>query len=199
MVTFGAEYGVLAVLAALLAWCWWRVARRQGAGAPAAVAGVAWAVLSAGLAVLLSVPVRSLVARRAPVVDHDQLTVLVPGRTGFSFVSGHATLAMAVAVGLFMVHRRTGLAAIALAALDGLGYVFMGTHYPTDVIGGFALGTATSLLLAPLAMLALAPLAAAVGRGRAAVLVRAPGRPRTAGVRGEPYPEPTAADKDLAA
>ena len=32
VVTFGAEYGVLAVLAALLAWCWWRVARRQGAG-----------------------------------------------------------------------------------------------------------------------------------------------------------------------
>ena len=40
----------------------------------------------------------------------------------------------------------------------------MGVHYPTDVIGGFALGTAVALLLAPLAMALLTPLMAAVSR-----------------------------------
>ena len=40
----------------------------------------------------------------------------------------------------------------------------MGVHYPTDVVGGFALGTAVVLLLAPLAQLLLTPVVAAVAR-----------------------------------
>jgi undecaprenyl-diphosphatase len=197
-VVFTGEYGVPAALAVLVLWCWWRPARRQRVEWPSAVAGVVWSVLAAGIALLLSVPVRSLVRRPAPAVDHSHLTVLIPGRTGFSFVSGHATVAMAVAVGLFMVHRRAGVVGLVLAALEGFVYVFTGTHYPTDVIGGFALGTASALLVAPLAMLFLVPLTTALGRTRAAVLVRSAGR-APAGVRGEPYPEPSARDKDLAA
>ncbi len=38
----------------------------------------------------------------------------------------------------------------------------MGVHYPTDVIGGFALGTAVALLLSPLAMALLTPVLKAV-------------------------------------
>ncbi|MFC7469610.1 phosphatase PAP2 family protein [Actinomadura keratinilytica] len=56
---------------------------------------------------------------------------------------------MALAVGLFIAHRRAGLAGIALAALLGFSRVYLGVHYPTDVIGGLALGTAVTLLLSP--------------------------------------------------
>ncbi len=42
----------------------------------------------------------------------------------------------------------------------------MGIHYPTDVIGGLALGTAVVLVLAPLAMAALTPVVRAVARSR---------------------------------
>jgi undecaprenyl-diphosphatase len=72
----------------------------------------------------------------------------------------------------------------------------MGVHYPTDVVGGFALGTAVALLLAPLAMALLTPLVTAVGGSGAGWLVRAPVKRRTSG---EPFPEPVAYDKDLAA
>lgn len=67
----------------------------------------------------------------------------------------------------------------------------MGVHYPTDVIGGFALGTAVALLLAPLALALLTPVLSAVARsGRGARLVRsrradAPRHPETVGI-----PEP---------
>lgn len=50
----------------------------------------------------------------------------------------------------------------------------MGVHYPTDVIGGFALGTAVALLLSPLAMALLTPVMKAVERSpRAGRLIRA--------------------------
>jgi undecaprenyl-diphosphatase len=161
------------------------------------VAGVLWSGLAAGIALLLNVPLREFVKRPRPFVDHEGIDVLVRGKNDFSFVSDHATLTMAVAVGLFLVSRKIGLLAVGIALAEGLCRVYMGVHYPSDVVGGFALGTAVALLLAPLAMMLLAPLAAAVGRSRFGWLVRA-GRPWGPG-DGVPYPEPSAHDKGLAA
>lgn len=101
--------------------------------------------------------------------------MLIPGKSDFSFVSDHATLTMAVGVGLFVAHRKYGLIGIALALAEGFCRVYMGVHYPTDVIGGFALGTAVALLLAPPAQALLVPLMTAIGRSKLAWLVRAPG------------------------
>ena len=77
----------------------------------------------------------------------------------------------------------------------------MGVHYPTDVIGGFALGTAVVLLLSPLAMALLTPVVAAVERSpRVGWLVRARG---ASGERGKVIPgarsEVEAEERDLAA
>jgi undecaprenyl-diphosphatase len=55
-------------------------------------------------------------------------------------------------------------------------------HYPTDVVGGFALGTAVALLLSPVAMALLTPLTRAVERSpRVGWLVSARGRAGAAG------------------
>jgi undecaprenyl-diphosphatase len=203
-VRFLAQYGLVAAAAVLAVCCWWRVARRQGDEAPSAVAGALWSVLSAGIALLLSVPIRGVVQRPRPFEDHQNLYVLLRGTSKFSFVNDHSTLTMAVGVGLFMVHRKIGLAGMGIAAVEGFTQVFMGVNYPTDVVGGLALGAATALLLAPLAMLGLVPLADALSRGRAAVLVRpaAPQVPDGVAVAGRPPAGPAAApacDKDLAA
>lgn len=173
-VAFLGEYGLLVAVAGLLVWSWWQVARRRPDDASTAVAGVMWAGLAAVVAMLLSIPIRDVVQRPRPFDDQSDLHVLLRGTSKFSFVNDHSTLAMAVGVGLFMVHRKAGLIGVALAVLEGFTRVFMGVNYPTDVIGGFALGTATALLLAPLAMLGLVPLARLLERGRAGVLVRAP-------------------------
>jgi undecaprenyl-diphosphatase len=195
-VEFVGEYGLILLMVLLAGWCWWRVARR-GQEAPAAVAGVLWSGLAAGIALMLNIPLRGFVERPRPFVDHDGLDVLIKGKSDFSFVSDHATLTMAVAVGLFLVSRKAGFVAIGVALVEGFCRVYMGVHYPTDVIGGFALGTAVALLLAPLAMALLTPLMTAVGRSRAGWLVRSPRPARQP--KGEPYPEPASYDKDLAA
>ncbi|MFE4056984.1 phosphatase PAP2 family protein [Streptomyces sp. NPDC059096] len=171
---FTGEYGILLALVLVTLWCWWSVRRRGSAeDSVTAVAGLVWAPLAAGIALLVNIPIRGFVERPRPFVDHKNLEVLVAGKTDYSFVSDHATMAMAVAVGIFIAHRRFGLAAIGLALLEGFCRVYMGVHYPTDVIGGFALGTAVALLLTPLALALLTPLVSAVARsGRLAPLVR---------------------------
>ncbi|WP_432086229.1 MULTISPECIES: phosphatase PAP2 family protein [unclassified Streptomyces] len=168
------EYGIVLAIVLTVLGCWWSV-RRRGTltDSVSAVAGLVWAPLAAGTALLVNIPIRGFVERPRPFVDHRGLEVLVGGKTDFSFVSDHATLAMALAVGLFVAHRGFGLAAIGLALAEGFARVYMGVHYPTDVIGGLALGTAVALLLAPLALALLTPVVSAVARsGRAARLVR---------------------------
>ncbi|WP_329210363.1 phosphatase PAP2 family protein [Streptomyces sp. NBC_01708] len=171
---FVGEFGIMFGMVLAVLWCWWSVRRRGTTeDSVTAVAGLVWAPLAAGIALLINIPIRGFVERPRPFFDHKGLEVLVAGKTDFSFVSDHATMAMAIAVGLFVANRKFGLVAIGLALLEGFCRVYMGVHYPTDVIGGFALGTAVALLLAPLAMMLLTPLVGAVARaGTVGRLVR---------------------------
>lgn len=175
------EYGILLALVLLVLWCWRGARRQDEATAVESFAALVWAPLAAGAALLLNVPLREFVGRPRPAAQHEGIDVLDPGagigHSAFSFVSDHSTLAMALGVGLFVAHRKFGYVGIGLALLEGFTRVYMGLHYPTDVIGGLALGTAVVLLLAPLAMALLTPVVRAVARSpRLGVLVRARGR-----------------------
>lgn len=197
---FVGEYGMLLAMVLLVLACWWSVRRRGGEDAASSVATLVWALLAAGLAVLVNVPIRGFVERPRPFVDHQGIDVLVTGKTDYSFVSGHATLTMATAVGLFVASRTFGTVGLGLALLEGFCQVYLGVHYPTDVVGGFALGTAVALLLSPLAMALLTPLVRAAERSpRAGWLVRARGaraaQPATPGTQAGA----TAQHRDLAA
>ena len=189
VLSFLGEYGVplASVLMLVVAWNWAR--RREDA--PSAVAGVLWAGLASGIALVLNIPVRAIVQRPRPFVAHPgQLDLLTNHQANGSFASDHATFTAAIAVGLLLIHRKFGLIAAGLAAFEGFLRVFMGVHYPTDVVGGYALGTSTVLLLAPLAMAVLVPLTRSVARTAAGPLIVAPaGRPsRRSGRRaGRPH------------
>ncbi|MFE4451851.1 phosphatase PAP2 family protein [Streptomyces sp. NPDC056796] len=208
---FVGEFGIMLAMVLAVLWCWWSVRRRGTTeDSVTGVAGLVWAPLAAGIALLINIPIRNFVERPRPFLDHKGLEVLVEGKTDYSFVSDHATMAMAIAVGLFVANRKFGLVAIGLALLEGFCRIYMGVHYPTDVIGGFALGTAVALLLAPLAMMLLTPLVGAVARagtvgrlvrsGRAVAAADGPGESR-----GIPEPSPGSGrggrpgEKDLAA
>ncbi|MFJ9079990.1 phosphatase PAP2 family protein [Streptomyces sp. NPDC102278] len=176
------EYGLPLAMVLLVLWCWRGARRLDEATAVDSFVALVWAPLAAGIALLLNVPLRGFVGRPRPFLQHEGLEVLGSGsgpaaRLGgaeFSFVSDHATMTMALAVGLFIANRRIGFIGIGLALLEGLCRVYTGVHYPTDVIGGLALGTAVVLLLAPAAAALLTPVVRAVVRWpRARWLVRA--------------------------
>jgi undecaprenyl-diphosphatase len=134
---FVGEYGLLLAMVLLVLWCWWSVRRRGADDAATSVAALVWAPLAAAIAVLVNVPIRGFVERPRPFRDHQGLEVLVTGKTDYSFVSDHATITMALGVGLFVANRKFGLAGIGLALLEGFCRVYMGVHYPTDVLAGF--------------------------------------------------------------
>jgi len=106
---------------------------------------VGWAVALGGNA-LLNVTLKQVVARVRPV--HDDGLVLAHG---FSFPSGHSSGAV-VAYGMlayvltrFLPPRWNaplGLAAVALAFTVGSSRVFLRVHFASDVVAGFASGTA---------------------------------------------------------
>ncbi|MFI5806631.1 phosphatase PAP2 family protein [Streptomyces sp. NPDC051561] len=174
IVEYVGEYGMLLGIVLVGVWCWWRGRSRGTADdSVASAAAIVWAPLAAGIALLVNIPIRGFVERPRPFLEHKGLEVLVDGKTDYSFVSDHATLAMALAVGIFMANRKLGLLGIALAVVAGVCRVYMGVHYPSDVVGGFALGTAVALLLAPLAAMVLTPVMSAISRwGVVSSLVR---------------------------
>ncbi len=69
-----------------------------------------------------------------------------------SFPSDHAVVAFCVAAGLWMVSRRLGALAIGYAALTNIPRIYMGVHYPTDVLAGALVGIGVASLgrIAPL-------------------------------------------------
>lgn len=170
LVSLIGEYGILLGLAVLCVTAWLEARRRPDA--PAAVAAVLWAPLSVAIAELANIPISAIVDRPRPFVDHPDLDVLVAGKAGtLSFVSDHSTMSMGIAIALFLVNRRLGLIGGGLALLQGFCRMFMGVHYPTDVIGGYALAAAVVLLLAPIAMAVLVPFCHSLSRTAAGPLI----------------------------
>jgi undecaprenyl-diphosphatase len=73
-----------------------------------------------------------------------------PAPGDWSFPSNHAAIAAAAAVALLFVSRRLAVVAIVAALAMGASRVWVGAHYPHDVLAGLAVGT----LVAAAAMLA---------------------------------------------
>ena len=62
---------------------------------------------------------------------------------GFGFPSGHTTMAFTIAALLHpVIPRRWRPLLWVLAAGVGLGRMYVGVHWPADVVGGAALGIA---------------------------------------------------------
>ena len=91
--------------------------------------------------------IKKLVQRPRPCNEtglREMLEVLVPCGGGFSFMSSHACNHMAVGIFFFYLlrQRESGWAWIFIfwAFVVGFAQVYVGVHYPSDVLAGFVYG-----------------------------------------------------------
>jgi undecaprenyl-diphosphatase len=136
-----ATYGVV-LFAGLLLAGWW-VARSTGNHTT--VAAALWTPLGAVLALAINQPIVNGVREARPYTVLPHILVLAHRSTDYSFPSDHAVMAGAVAGGLFLVNRRLGVVAALAALLMALARVYIGAHWPGDVVVGLALGAAVTV------------------------------------------------------
>jgi undecaprenyl-diphosphatase len=77
--------------------------------------------------------------RERPFVEH-QANLLFYQPTDSSFPSNIVAVAVGIAAGMWFYNRRLGAYFFLVAALVALARVYVGVHYPADVLGGAAIG-----------------------------------------------------------
>lgn len=111
---------------------------------PTVSAMIAWrTLLLLGVSHAVVQIVKRTVGRPRPVAG-AALPSLVEVPDRFSFPSGHACAAMAVAVGFASAFPPLSLPLLLMAWLVGFSRVVLGVHYPGDVLVGQAIALVTA-------------------------------------------------------
>jgi undecaprenyl-diphosphatase len=138
------------VLVALIWWAWFNpngIQARNRAHVLATLMGCFAAVL-AGRALPYFLPLRLRPLHDPDVNVHmayDMSRAVLDGAS--SFPSDHAVLFYSLSVGLLFVSRAVGLFAMAYTTLFiALPRVYLGLHYPTDILAGAVLGSLIAVL-----------------------------------------------------
>ncbi|WDZ86225.1 phosphatase PAP2 family protein [Micromonospora cathayae] len=149
---------LLGLLLMAAAWRYFRGApQAAGIGPPSARttrhrAAALVAPVAVVLAYGLSEWFKTVVDQERPCRDLTDLVIVAghcPPVGDWSFPSNHSTIAGALATGTVLLWPRLGLLAVPLALLAAASRVFVGVHYPHDVVGGVLLGAlvVTALVL----------------------------------------------------
>jgi undecaprenyl-diphosphatase len=119
--------------------------------------GIRWklasasALASGALALLVNRLVATLWDRPRPYEAHAGAHVWGSRSHDPSFPSDHASAAFGIAFAVFFFDRIAGALFLFAATLIAAGRVFVGAHYPADVLAGFAVGLACAVVVVRLA------------------------------------------------
>ncbi|MFD8790244.1 phosphatase PAP2 family protein [Streptomyces vinaceus] len=160
-------YG-LALFAVLMVAAWWRARRTGSPSAVTALAVPLITLLAFGADLLLKLVFRE---DRPCQSLHVAVLEACPAPGDWSFPSNHAAIGAAAAVALLFVSRRLGAIAVVAALLMAASRVWVGAHYPHDVVAGLVVGALVAAVCGRAVRRRQDVLADRLGRGRLSPLL----------------------------
>ncbi|MFA6447113.1 MAG: phosphatase PAP2 family protein [Patescibacteria group bacterium] len=123
----------------VLAWMWMRDPRDRHA-----VKEASWSLLVSVFAgELLSL----MVMRVRPYLAESNVIALITPPLNSSFPSLHATAAAAITMSMYLWNKNAGHVCLLITFGVIIGRMAVGMHYPTDILAGLAIGSASALLV----------------------------------------------------
>ncbi len=98
------------------------------------------ALIAYGIKVPVYMIVKRLIKRKRPFDSMHGIRFLIPPPDQFSFPSGHTAGAFVFAVLMGHFFPALSIPWLVWSALVGISRIYVGVHYPSDVIAGAALG-----------------------------------------------------------
>ncbi len=97
-------------------------------------------------ALLCNILLKPLIGRIRPYEVIDGLLPLLPPLSDASFPSGHTSAAFAAAFAWRKLPLKWTIPVFALAILMAFSRLYLGVHYPSDILAGIVLGLVAALL-----------------------------------------------------
>ena len=105
-------------------------------------------LLAIGIDVAVTTGLKGLINRTRPSDEYPNDVFVLNTSNGHSFPSGHTSLAFATATSFALSYRKWYVIAPAYLWAGCVGYsrMYLGKHFPSDVLGGAIVGAGSSLL-----------------------------------------------------
>lgn len=107
--------------------------------------GIALTITSV-LQVLLQTIIKHIFVRQRPYVRFNEISMVVSPPDKFSFPSGHTAGAFTIAFVLYYFCPIFFIPMLILAVCIAFSRIYLGLHYPSDIIAGIILGFVSALI-----------------------------------------------------
>ncbi|SHJ94321.1 undecaprenyl-diphosphatase [Desulforamulus aeronauticus] len=107
---------------------------------------VIYAAITGCLGLFINFVITQIYFEPRPFVAHS-VHLLIKHAADASFPSNHTTGAFALALGVFIRQHKIGSRLLFVAILTGISRIFVGHHYPFDVLGSVIVAGLASLLV----------------------------------------------------
>lgn len=108
--------------------------------------GLTSLIAMVGTYILGNLILKNVIARPRPFTIDPSVELLVKKPFEYSFPSGHTMNGFTVACCVFYYYKLPGVFAILLAGAIAFSRMYLFVHYPTDIMGGIAIGVLDSIV-----------------------------------------------------
>ncbi|MBD1380658.1 undecaprenyl-diphosphatase [Metabacillus arenae] len=103
------------------------------------------AVISSLFSLIINRLIKSVYFKPRPFMKR-RIGILIPSKTDSSFPSKHTLLVFSISTSVFLYERFIGSIMWGLSMLTGFSRIWLGHHYPIDIIGSAFIGSFVSIL-----------------------------------------------------